>query len=400
MKNIFGKKKFKKRVLVVDDEAVVRRTCELSLTRVGYEVKTVSNGVEALNILSKYDPEIVIIDLKMPLMGGMELLENISREYPHLQVIIMTGYATIENAVQAMKYNAIDFILKPFNAERIRMVVDKCAENLDMSQEIKDLKVTNEKLRELQEMKERFIAITSHELRTPVSHIKGYLTILTDETYRDTISQEERQEFINIINSAVEDLEHIVLNMFHIYQLENNSIKLLLEEVSLNHTIEQIIKESQLVTKERKLNVTFNQSDECPEIIGDRLKLKQMINELFQNAIKFTPDGGKIEFSTSTDEKYCYVSVVDNGIGLSESQKSKIFEKFYEVQNPDHHSTSKTNFMGGGLGIGLNIAKAISEAHKGRMKVASELGKGAEFTVILPIENHIIEEGDIDEHVE
>jgi len=400
MKNIFGKKKYKKRILIVDDEAVVRRTCELSLTRVGYEVRTVSNGIEALQDLVKYDSDIVIIDLKMPLMGGMELLENIRRDFPHLQVIIMTGYATIENAVQAMKYNAFDFILKPFNAEQIRMVVDKCAENLDMSQEIKDLKVANEKLRELQEMKDRFIAITSHELRTPVSHIKGYLTILTDETYSDSISAEEKQEFINIINSAVEDLEHIVLNMFNINQLENNSLKLLLEQVSLNNIVDQIIKECQLITKERNLTVKFNRSEDLPYIIGDRLKLKQMINELFQNAIKFTRDGGEIVFSTKADEEYCFVSVADNGIGLNESEKSKIFEKFYEVQNPDHHSTSKINFMGGGLGIGLNIAKAISEAHKGRMKVLSELGEGAEFTVILPIENRIIEEGNIDEYVE
>lgn len=385
---------------MVDDEAVVRRTCELSLTRVGYDVKTVSNGVEALKSLARYDAEIVVVDLKMPLMGGMELLENIRRDFPHLQVIIMTGYATIENAVQAMKYNAFDFILKPFNAERIRMVVDKCAENMDMSQEIRELKLANEKLRELQEMKDRFIAITSHELRTPVSHIKGYLTILTDETYRETISDVERQEFISIINSAVEDLEHIVLNMFHINQLENNSIKLLLEEVFLNNLIDNILKECQLITKERNLTVTFNKFEGLPRIIGDRLKLKQMINELLQNAIKFTPDGGKIIFTTRADDEYCYVSVADNGIGLSESEKSKVFEKFYEVQNPDHHSTSKTNFMGGGLGIGLNIAKAISEAHRGRMKVSSELGKGAEFTVILPIKNLIIEEGNIDEHVE
>lgn len=164
------------KILIVDDERVVRHICQLSLETERYTIFAAENGIKAMEWL-RSEPEIAIVlsDLKMPGMTGLELLNAIKRDFPHVEVIIMTGFATIENAIEAMKLGAHDFLLKPLKAEQIRLVINKCREKIALSQENLALKRANEKLHELQTAKDKFIAITSHELRTPVSHLKGYL---------------------------------------------------------------------------------------------------------------------------------------------------------------------------------------------------------------------------------
>jgi signal transduction histidine kinase len=112
-----------------------------------------------------------------------------------------------------------------------------------------------------------------------------------------------------------------------------------------------------------------------------------MMAELVQNAIKFTPDGGRIEVLLLQEGDFCVISVRDTGVGIEKEELGKIFEKFYEVQNTDHHSSSKIGFMGGGLGIGLSLARAIAAAHQGGIKAVSEVGKGSTFKIYLPLNN-------------
>jgi signal transduction histidine kinase len=374
----------RKNILIVDDEEIIRKSCALALERAGYQPMMADNGITALQLLTKHNCDIILLDLKMPLMGGFELLRDLKRNYPHIQVIIMTGYATIETAINAMKEGAFDFVLKPFKADQLKVMVDRCAKHLDRDLEIQDLKFANQKLHELQEMKDKFIAITSHELRTPVSHIKGYLTILNDESY--PIKDGERQEFMNIINTAVSDLENIVHNMFDVLQLEKGQLVLNVEAFSIDQLLKQLVHEFQLTLNERKLDLIAISIRSPIELEGDRPRLKQVFSELIQNAIKYTNDGGQIEITADTQDGYCIVKIIDTGVGIQESEQSKIFEKFYEIQNSDYHSSSKVNFLGGGLGLGLTISKAIVEAHCGRIIVESKPNQGSIFTVMLPLE--------------
>ncbi len=373
-----------KSLLVVDDEEIVRKSCAAALGRAGYKVETVENGVKALQLLIRYDYDIVLVDLKMPLMDGLELLKTIRRDFPHIPVIIMTGFATVQNAITAMKEGAFDFVLKPFKVDRLQLIVERCAKNLDLNSEVQELKLANRKLQELQEMKDKFIAITSHELRTPVSHIKGYLSILSDESYTD-ITPAERQEFLEIIQTAIADLEYIVHNMFDVLQIESGRPRLNMEMVAVPQLVDQVVNEFQLVLKSRRLSITREHQSVLGPVRGDRSKLKQVVVELLQNAIKFTPDGGSITIRTARRLDMLELVVIDTGVGIAEKNLGKIFEKFFEVQNTDYHSSGRTKFMGGGLGLGLSIAKAIVEAHHGRITVTSTLSKGSQFTVLLPM---------------
>lgn len=375
------------KILIVDDERVVRHICQLSLETERYTIFTAENGIKAMEWL-RSEPEIAIVlsDLKMPGMTGLELLNAIKRDFPHVEVIIMTGFATIENAIEAMKLGAHDFLLKPLKAEQIRLVINKCREKIALSQENLALKRANEKLRELQTAKDKFIAITSHELRTPVSHLKGYLAIVNGDDF-GALSPVEKHECMSVINSAVLDLEQIVTDMVDLIALEQGTLALKREEISLKELLEQIVHEFRLAVQERRQTLALHTDSEACVVYADRLQIKIMVAELVQNAIKFTPDYGRIDLSLQPEGEFGVITVSDTGVGISPDNLGRIFEKFYEVQNSDHHSTSKIGFMGGGLGLGLSLARAIADAHDGGIKVSSELGRGSKFQIYLPLKS-------------
>lgn len=369
------------RLLVVDDEEIIRDFCSRALRTEGFHVDTATNGHQGVEMVRKGDYDIVLLDLKMSLMDGMEALEIIKRERPFVEVIIITGYATVENAIEAMKKGAYDFLLKPLRPDKIRLVVKKCVEKITLSKEVAELKKINERLRQIQAMKNKFIAITSHELRTPVTHIKSYLDFLTENGF----SEEQKRDFLDIIHSSVEDLENIVMDMYNIAQIDSDVLRLDESPVNLNELIHRVVKEYKIDIARRRLTVKVKGCERLPIIVGDRFKLKRAIAELLQNAIKYTPDGGSIQIKAGEVEDYLTIAVTDTGIGIPKEELGNIFEKFYEVQDSNHHSTSKTGFMGGGMGIGLTLVKGVIEAHGGRVKAESEPGKGSTFTLYLPL---------------
>ncbi|KAA3620011.1 MAG: response regulator [Calditrichaeota bacterium] len=381
-----SKEKTSYSILIIDDEETVRKVCKFVLIKAGHVVHSAESGFQGLEILrSNSKIDIVITDLKMPNMDGQTVLREVKRDWPHIEVLMMTGYATIEYAIEAMKAGAADFILKPLSTDQIRVAINKCIDKINLNHEIEELRHTNKKLMELKDIKEKFLAITSHELRTPIGHIKGYFNILNDD-FINEMSQEEIAECKNIINNAIFDLEELVNSMFDVVRFRQKEIELNIEDVKPAELLQQIKSAFRLALEERHLSLEIDNYSNGLVLTADRLKLKAMLTELIKNAIKFTNDEGQITVQITTVDNQCHIIVKDTGIGIPHSEQGKIFEPFYEVQHSDYHSSGETSFKGGGLGIGLTQVKEIVKAHGGEIKVESSVGEGSVFAVAIPIE--------------
>ena len=293
---------------------------------------------------------------------------------------MMTGFASVENAIESMKLGAYDFLLKPLKIEQMRLVVNKCVEKISMSREVRELRAVKKKLEELQEIKDKFIAITSHELRTPVTHAKSYFSFLDE----DAFSEKEKEEFKHVIRNALDDMERIVLDMFDIVKAESRELVPQKTLFDLNKMIQEILLEIRFDLQDRKLNIEFQPADKIPEIAADRFQMRRVVQELLSNAIRFTPDGGTITIHTSKENEFFKLIVEDTGVGIPQEDLGHIFELFYEVQDSNLHSSSKRGFLGGSTGIGLPLIKGIVEAHDGYVKIQSEEGKGTKVLVFIP----------------
>ncbi|MBN1350323.1 HAMP domain-containing histidine kinase [candidate division KSB1 bacterium] len=173
--------------------------------------------------------------------------------------------------------------------------------------------------------------------------------------------------------------------MHEITQDTNGSMTLNKEEFDLRQLLQEIFSEYSLTFEQRKQKANLSTDSSPMHFFGDRHKIKQMIGELIQNAIKYIPDGGEITVSSTSDSQYQFIDIIDSGIGIPNEEQGKIFEKFYEVQNSDYHSSSSSDFMGCGMGLGLTFAKAIAEAHEGGIRVVSQVNEGSQFRVYLPV---------------
>ncbi|MEL6822408.1 MAG: response regulator [Calditrichota bacterium] len=370
------------RVLIVDDEQVICQLFQHTLKKRGYFAETASDGQEALN-LCKIEPyHIVITDLKMPRLDGISLLREIKANWPDTEVIVITGYATIESAIEAMKIGASDFILKPVNFESVYLIVEKCFTHLLQKIENAELRAENLRLQELNLLKDKFLSITNHEMRTPIMVFKGYLEILNFLNPEQTAEREEIEAIL--LKTSLEMEESVgrmhLLNGLRRKQWYNHN-----ETIDIIANAAEIANDMKRLFEHRSIDLETILPEEPVKINGSLQGLRIVIRELLQNALKFTPDGGKVVVKGEKEKDFVKLIIRDNGIGIANDKLDLIFTDFYEVGDTFNHKTSKEEFLGGGLGIGLGLVREVVTGMDGTISVESIEGKGTDFIIRFPV---------------
>ncbi len=239
---------------------------------------------------------------------------------------------------------------------------------------LEQAQLQNERLRELDEMKDEFIALVSHELRTPLTSIRGYVELIEDDPL---LPGPERRAFLQVIDRNADRLQRLVEDLLLAAQAEANSLRLRFEELDLAKLVVDCVEASAPHAALRNITVACT-VEAAPIVSGDPGRLAQVVDNLLSNALKFTPEDGGIEVRVSQDATTALLEVADSGPGIPEDEQRGLFERFFRSERAQREAVA-------GVGLGLSIAKSLVEAHGGRITVQSTEGEGTTFAVHLPL---------------
>jgi len=362
-------------ILVADDEKTTREILARALLSKGFTVETASNGAEALEKIQEQPFDMLITDLLMPNIVGMELIQHARKILPDLIVIVITGNATLETAIQALKQGAYDYITKPFDPEVIIPVIERGLEKLHLRQKNAELEQVTKKLQEIEQIKSDLLDTITHEFSTPIAIIKAYIDMFLDGHF--DMSNPRHLDSLRSIRSAVVRLERLVMNLLTLSMGKGKSFELKKEKIFIQDIISNALSQLNEDITKKNINVILNIEPHLPPIEADPSKLSIAVLNLLDNAVKFNKTSGIIRISASQlKSKSIGVAISDTGIGIPEEKIEEIYNPFTQV---DMSSTREHQ----GTGLGLTVAKTIIEAHNGKITLKSKIGKGSTFIFVL-----------------
>lgn len=243
--------------------------------------------------------------------------------------------------------------------------------------------------KELERMKSNFLSVISHELRTPLHAIKGFVEIIL--MGKTGPVSELQEDFLRTVSTQTTVLQRMIDDLLELSRMEAGRVKLHLSEVSLPAMAHSVATKLAPLAEEGGLQLSLDLADDLPEIDGDRMRLEQVLTNLVENAIKFTPDGGQVTLSGRRDADHVLLTVSDTGIGIPPEEQERVFDRFYQVDGSERRAYR-------GTGLGLSISRHIVERHSGRIWVESEgiNGRGSHFHIELPVKLHLAEAPTID----
>ena len=404
-------------VLYIEDDIASQRLVERVLQSRGYRVFVASNGVDGLRLAKDERPQLILMDINLPGMNGKEITTRL-RSLPHfssIPIVALTANTSPGSRQQSLVAGCSGFLTKPINVaefpRQVEAFLEGQKEHLDpeeqseqltlyaqsiverLESKISDLQNANQRLRELDKMKSDFIVLVSHELRTPLTLINGYAFLLRDkESAFQSVGMESVAHIIHGLNQGIDRLNEIINNIINVSRITSGNMDMSITPIHIYQLLNQIVNEQLKLSLNRQITLQLDEVvAQLPKIEGDGSLLKLAIENVVNNAIKFTPDGGNITLSGRlVDPNTIALMIKDTGVGISVEDQRRIFERFQVLGAIQHHSTSKTAFQGGGIGLGLTIAKGIIENHSGRIWVESEghdpqNHPGSTFHILLPI---------------
>lgn len=349
------------KILIIDDEEIVLKSCLRIFKKDNFDIETAVSGEEGLAKIEKGHFDIVITDLKMPGIGGMEVVKNVRANNPEITVIIFTGFASVETAREALKLGVFDYIPKPFTPDELRDVISNAIES---RQDISHGKMLD------------LMAIVSHELKSPVASVHT----TADTLYRGYFGKLEpnHQKIIESIIRNCQYLEDIIRSYIDLSKMEIDDIESFKKEIDLIKDVIQPVLEIPEYNNNVNNMKIISEFKLIPPIQGDPNLLKIVVTNLLNNAIKYGKPDTAIKIDLYKKSHGILFSIFNEGMGISKDDiENKLFKKFSRI---------KQKGAGGikGTGLGLYISRKIIEKHNGKLWVESDSGKWVKFYFSLP----------------
>jgi len=367
-------------ILIVDDELGIRHGIKRVLKNftVGYpfmdedysfETIDVESGEEAIEIVNNKEIDIVLLDNKLPGIEGVGVLDHINNLDKDIAVIMITSYASVDLAVDATNKGAYSFMPKPFTPQELKSEVESLAKHLYLK------RMTAKMKKEGKEIRFKFLSVLSHELKSPINAVEGYLRLMSEKQAGDNI--EDYSVMINRSLERMQAMRGLIMDMLDFTKIESGKKRQKFSETNIVELAKTAVDsvEPSIIQKNIKIHTTFPDS---LKIKVDASDIEIIFNNLLSNAIKYNVENGEIYFEISKVEGRTQIIVKDTGIGLNEEEKNRLFGEFVRIKNEKTKQIS-------GSGLGLSIVKKIVDSYYGEIIVESKPDKGSTFKISLPI---------------
>jgi len=372
------------KIVLIDDEPDIRDVMSVILRDAGYVVFTAPDGETGLQVCESESPQIVITDIRMPGMNGLEVLEALKKKSPDTEVIVVTAFGEMDTAIRALQLDASDFVTKPVNDEAIRMALKRAKERYRSGKKLADYTAMLEKenadmamiLHQDKMMSMgRLAASVVHEINNPLSGILNYLRLMMRILKQKDMTSELRQKFqryLELVENETSRCSQIVSGLLSFSRKSPPAFSQVSVEELLNRS--KILSQHKLELGNILLGLSITK--DIPPVHGDFNQLQQCLINLIFNAIDAMPDGGRLrlEGGYDADKNTVIIKVEDSGCGIEDKDLPHIFEPFF--------TTKKEGY---GVGLGLSTVYGIIERHKGSIQVESHIGTGTVFTIFLPL---------------
>lgn len=377
------------KILIVDDDPFVRIMLGEILESGNYIVETAQNGQDALQKYSTLDDiDLIISDMNMAVMDGLEFIKELRRFDNDVPIVILTVNDEISVALEAIRSGATDYLIKDENIQDTILVsVAKVLEKhilkqqnrqllQDLAEKNNELKQSNEKLRELNELKNRFLGIAAHDLRGPIGGIKGLIELLMNDL--EELLTPSQMKKLELIQMTSNDMLVLLNDLLDISMIESGKLELELDSRSLRQLIENRIQINAPLADKKKIQLHTHLGD-VPEFQFDNKRISQVFDNLISNALKYSPMDSNVYITLKQENEMASVSIQDEGPGISEKDRERLFVEFQRL-------SAKPTCGEASTGLGLAISKKIIDAHGGVLEVEeNHTGKGAKFTFKLPL---------------
>jgi signal transduction histidine kinase len=367
------------RILVTDDEAGMRDGAARALSRfttrfeeldtdVTYIVETASSGEEALTIIEDRQPDILLLDYKLPGISGLDVLAQTQASAREMITVMITAYASLETAITATKQGAFDFLTKPFTPQELRVVVRKASNQLLLLREARRLAEEKRRIRF------EFISVLAHELKAPLNAVESYLNLMQSSLVTMDSKEFERPVARSLVR--IHGMRKLIFDLIDMTRIESGTMVRNLSEYDLVDLARAALETQEPLAADRRIRLVLDAPQPVLAVV-DRGEIDIVLNNLVSNAVKYNRDDGAVFLRIREKGGMARIEVEDTGIGMSEQEVAKLFGDFVRIKN------EKTRHIEGS-GLGLSTLKKIAALYGGDVSVQSAPDVGSIFTFVVP----------------